>query len=425
VETQNKKAGFFGWTNVWLLFFIYMTSTGMVVYGYSVIFPAMIKATEWSRGSASIAHTLNVLLMGLLVPLAAYMLKKIGSRRTIILGNVIMLAGLLLLGTITSSLWQWTVLWGIVVPLALVLCGIFPIQYTVMFWFNVKRATVLGIVMTGAAVGGFIAQPFFTWVMQSSDSWRIGWLTAGIIVILALVCSFFTRSKPEDLGQHPDGLSPEEAAGAGGGVKAARTYRTSDLWTTREALKTKAVWFLVIVGIAHGMAIITVMAHGVLHFIDSGLTEMQAATVLSVIILGSGAARFPMGWVADRIEPRWIITASLALMMLCLAGIWKTPGMGALMAMGLIFGFGYGAILVMFPAIMGNYFGPDAFAGIIAVLGPSLVVFGAATPVAAGFIADTTGSYDLAFIALIIILIVGTAFSFFMAPPQKKRPPRI
>lgn len=415
-----SKSPFYGWKNAWLLFFIYMANTGLVFYAYTVIFPVMVQETGWSRGDASIAHSLNMLLLGLLVPLVAIILNRIGSRKSIIIGLVILLSGLFLLGTLTSRFWHWMLIWGVLVPAGQVLSGFLPIQVTVMFWFNRKRATALGLVMTSAGVGGFIAQPVYTWFMQVTRTWQTGWLLSGGFTLLALILSFWVRSKPADMGQYPDGISPGEAeAYDAAEKKAVRTYRTSSVWTVREVFKTPTIWFFIAVGITQVMPIIFITSHGVLHITDMGYTSMQAAYVLMFMLLGSGLARFPMGWVGDRIEPRWIATGALSLMLIAFIGIWRAPNLNILMGFGPLFGICYGTLLVIMSTMMGNYYGPESYASINAVTAPFLTIISASIPTVAGYIADKQGSYNLMFIVLTIGLIISVICSTFLSPPKK------
>ena len=48
--TVQQKTGFSGWTNVVILFFCYFLLYGIIFYGFSVMFPAMIKAMKWGTG---------------------------------------------------------------------------------------------------------------------------------------------------------------------------------------------------------------------------------------------------------------------------------------------------------------------------------------------------------------------------------------
>ena len=374
---EGKKE-FYGWKNVFLLFFIYLSALGLVFYGFSVIFPTMIETLQWNRGTASIAHTISVLLMGVMVPLVAVSINKLGAKKTIQIGLAMLLVGLLLLGTVVSRIWQWVIIWGFIIGTSFAFCGVLPIQTTVMHWFNVKRATAIGVVMTGAALGGFLAQPFYTWLMRVAESWRFGWLNGAIFVFLALVASFFLISKPDEIGQHPDGLSPEQMADAlkqaGGGAK---TYRTAKAWEVKQAFGSPIIYFITVVLIGHIMSLFLITSHGVLHFTDMGFSKMQAASILSFIILGSGFARFPSGWLGDRIEPRWILTATLVVQLIAYMGIWKSTNLQIVIGSGAVFGFCYGCQLIMFPTIIGNYYGPAAFPGINGIIAPFLILFAA------------------------------------------------
>ena len=209
---QQRSAGFFGWKNVLLLFFIYGAVYGFVFYGFTVVFPEMIRAEGWSRGDAAMAHTLRAFSLGAFAPLVAIAVGKLGAKRTMIAGLSFGVVVLGTLGTATSQLWHWIVLWGILMPISFSFGGAIPIQTTLTYWFNVRRATALGIVLSAAAFGGFIAAPLYTLIMREAGTWRAGWLAAGTFCALALISSLFMKSKPADIGQFPDGIDPESAS---------------------------------------------------------------------------------------------------------------------------------------------------------------------------------------------------------------------
>ena len=190
-ELKQPKSAFFGWTNLVLLFIIYGSIYGFVFYGFTVVFPEMIKATGWSRGSASMAHTLRALSLGVFAPFVAIAIGKFGAKRTMIAGVIIGIVAMGLLGTVTTQLWQWIVLWGFIMPLSFSFGGALPIQTIITYWFNMKRGMVLGIVLSGGALAGFVAAPFYTYIMQLTGTWETGWLTAGGFCVLALIITFF------------------------------------------------------------------------------------------------------------------------------------------------------------------------------------------------------------------------------------------
>lgn len=421
MKTQKQIPYFYGWINAAILFFIYFAALGVAFYGFVVIFPAMIEATGWGRGEAALAHTLRTVVMGFLAPLVALTIKKAGSRRTIIFGLFIMFISTTLLGTVTTELWHWTFIWGFLIPIGFAFGGFLPVQTTIMHWFNIRRATVTGIILSGAAFGGFLAQPILTWLIQKTGTWQTGWRTVACCALFALILSFWVKGKPSDIGQFPDNIDPGEAEDpAKKKLKVAKTYRTSEIWTLRDAIATPALWFLAIAMMANSMSVYLITVHGVLHLTGVGYTQMEAASVLSFIILGSGLARFPMGVAGDHIEPRWILTGAFLLMLTGILYIWKAPSLTVLMIAGPVFGFSYGTCIILSPVILGNYYSPDTFTAINGTLAPIMIIISAPVPVAAGYIADKTGSYDLAFLILSIIIGIALICAAFMAPPRPK-----
>jgi MFS family permease len=382
----------------------------------------MIEALGWTRSQASVAQGLNALMWGFFSPATAFSVHRLGARRTMLIGLTVALAGLFLMGTTISRLWQWTILWGFIVPFGLVFTGQLPIQTIVVHWFDRRRSAAMGLVLTGGPMGGFLAQPLFAGLMQRTDSWRIGWLAAALFVLPALALCFFIKNDPRALGQEADGIEPDHAGSgsAGPAPKGHRTYRTPDLWTLKAALSTRTLYLIMSATLAHSLPLSLIMTHGVLHFTDLGFSRMAAASILSFTALGSGLARFPAGWLGDRVEPRWILTAALSLEMMAFIGLWLAPSLTALLALGPLFGFCFGASMVMIPTVLGNYYGPHAFAGLSGFLAPVLVTFEALVPVGGGLIADRTGSYDLAFLLLSAVILAGVVASALMAPPKPR-----
>jgi sugar phosphate permease len=419
----QRRPGFFGWKNVSLLFFIYGAVYGFVFYGFTVVFPAMVEMEGWKRGDASIAHSLRAVSLGILAPLVAIAVGKIGAKRTMIPGLAFGVIVLATLGTLTTQLWQWILLWGFLMPFSFSFGGAIPIQTTLTYWFDVRRATALGIVLSAAALGGFIAAPLYTLIMREAGTWKGGWLAAATFCALALLCSLFMKSKPSDIGQYPDGIDPERASASADSseTKKPRTYRTSETWALREVLRQPVLYLMGLGMVAQMSAIYLLTTHGKLHLTDSGFSDMQAASAIGNLILFSGLARFPMGILGDRIEPRWIMAVALAGMGVTLIGIWRVPeDFRLLLATVSVFGFCFGSIVPIFPAIIGNYFGPAAFAPITGFLSPVMILIGAPVPVVAGVIYDRFGSYDIAFLYVVIFSLVTALLAIALVPPKKR-----
>jgi MFS family permease len=121
------------------------------------------------------------------------------------------------------------------------------------------------------------------------------------------------------------------------------------------------------------------------------------ATALSALGAGSLVGRLGMGAVSDGFGRRPALLISLGLQVLSFAALAGASGIATLVAAAAVFGFAYGAISALMPAVVTDFYGP-AHAGslvglIFGLAGPA----GGLGPILAGWLFDTTGSYVVAF----------------------------
>jgi MFS family permease len=417
-QSGQAPRKFYGWTNVGLLFFIQFAASGFVYFAYSVVFPAMVETMHWNRGTASLAQTVALIMLGLAYPLTGYLIHRFGVRQTVTIGLLVMLAGLILLVLAVSAIWQFILVWGVVMGLSFALTGPICSQSAMISWFSIKRSTTIGIVMTGAALGGALSQPILSSLMEQFDSWRAAWLLAAVMVVISLIAAQFVINRPQDIGQHPDNIDPALVSDdpTAGNLRP-KTHRTGHNWTMKQVIRTPTLYMLMLVTLGYLGTFFFLLNHGLLHLTDNGLSKIEAASIMGLAILGSGLARIPAGWLGDQFELRWTLFGSIALMALGLSGFWLGHGLILLSAMGMLFGAGYGSLLVLGPVVIGNYYGERAFPIINSVLAPVMLPFAAAAPAGAGFIFEATGSYDLAFAGAVALLVSGLIAAFFMKPP--------
>ena len=416
-----QKRKFYGWNNAALLFLIQFGASGFVFFAYSAIFPAMVEAMYWNRGTASIGHSIAFLMLGLFYPVTAWLISKKGVRKTITIGLSIMLAGLLMIIFLVTEVWQWIAVWGVVIGLSFSLTGPICGQTLVIHWFNIRRATVLGIFITGSAVGGFFAQPVLTATMSRFDSWQAGWVASALVVAATFILAQFLINRPQDIGQFPDDVDP--GAFLAKGAKASpkpRTYRSSHNWQIGEVFRNPAVYLMMIIAVTYlgiGTFIIT---HGALHLGDIGISKLETASLMGIFILGSGAGRIPAGILGDRFEMRWLVAAIMGLFWVSFTMFSLVDSFLLLAITGFIAGTCYGAKFAVAPAQMSNYFGEESFAKINSTFAPLLLPFVATVPAGAGYIFEALGSYDLAFMVGSTFLGISFVAAILLKPPVRK-----
>jgi MFS family permease len=85
-----------------------------------------------------------------------------------------------------------------------------------------------------------------------------------------------------------------------------------------------------------------------------------------------------------------------------------------------VFGFSYGAVSALFPAIIGDYFGRLQAASVIGAVFTIAGVSSAFGPFVAGYIYDLSRSYQLAFLLGALTNFLALILLSFSRPPLKK-----
>lgn len=266
-----------------------------------------------------------------------------------------------------------------------------------------------GIVGVAWILYGFVDK----WFLESR-SWNDGWvLIAGISAVLAVIAFVFVRDRPEDIGQFRDGadedpLPPPQGTAA---VEAA-----AGEWTASQAVRTRQFVLMILCGLAYSQPWGIVVAHGRLHMDNIGMELDVIAGMFSLMILVSILGRLSAS-LGDLVSPRKLLAAALFIEAIGVGGllIAKTPAIGYVSVT--LIGIGYGAGYVGISVVFADFFGRRAFAGTTGtrfLIGGSIGIF---VPYLAGYIADNTDSYSIAFAALVLLCLVGAAAAYFCPHP--------
>jgi OFA family oxalate/formate antiporter-like MFS transporter len=139
------------------------------------------------------------------------------------------------------------------------------------------------------------------------------------------------------------------------------------------------------------------MVHIVPFAIDLGLSHFRAAMTISVIGFAGFAGRIGIGTISDHLGRLRTLGICLLLQALAFGGFTISTGLLLLYSAAALFGFSYGGVTALFPAVIGDFFGRiavGAIVGFIFAVAGSPAAFG---PLIAGYIYDATKSYSAAF----------------------------
>ncbi len=138
------------------------------------------------------------------------------------------------------------------------------------------------------------------------------------------------------------------------------------------------------------------MVHSAPHAVDIGFSAMTAAGILSIVNGSSVFGRLAIGFSADRIGARRILTACLVALTLALIWLLFAREIWMFYAFAVVFGVAWGGIAPLLPLIPVELFGLSSLGIIYGGVHFLGITGGAVGPFLAGIIFDVTGGYRLA-----------------------------
>ncbi|MBN1857381.1 MAG: MFS transporter [Dehalococcoidia bacterium] len=416
---SHKPTLFYGWVVLAIGF-------ATVVAGYacrntfSVFYPAIVDEFGWGRGNTALIFSINVFVYGLVAPFAGDLIDRFKPRYILAAGAIIMGVGVSLCSLATEK-WQFYVLYGVVASIGLSVAGWAPVVAIVSKWFVKRRALSMGIL--GAGFGSSLVSAYVAQYLISSFGWRTAYVFIGVFAaaVIPPMVILFVRGRPEDKGLHADGMSAIEVSERDAAQEAdeTRTPWARTEWTLRRAARTHQFWLLfaaafVVLGLVEQIAI----AHQVYFYRDAGYSDLTAASFYGIFgvcfILGNLSGSF-----SDRLgRERCFIPASLigAAALLLLFGITDTTQPWIPVTFAIVFGFCLGSIPCVFYAAVADLFHGKHYGKIVGMMVMGFAMGGTLSPWLAGYLYDTTGSYQSTFVLLIAGMLLTGALMWFVAP---------
>lgn len=399
-------------------FVVYLLVAG-IYYGLSVLIPIMAADLGWTATAFGAAFSIFALLLGLSAPLVGAFVVRFGARVAILIGSLLAATALAFM-SITSAVWQ---LYALIILLGsgFGLGTMLPMQQLIGDWFVTRRSLFLGLVLSGAGLGGLVIAPLTSGLASVLGSWRPVWLVlASLLLLPALLALFVIRDRPEDLGQRAEGVTQRTGPGttAPAPEETHRVYRSRHLWETKAAIQTRAFWLITLACGIMFFLLQAITAHQVAYLVDEAQIDLTvAASALGLIAGSSIVGRLASGWLGDRVEPR-VVTAGLLLMMsFSLIVLLFGNGLVSLYLYVVLFGIGYGGIIVLIPAMVLNYYGSRNSAAIMGIAMLMQTILGALGAIVVGGIKDAHNSYLPAFWLMIGMGVAGALCALAASPP--------
>src|SRR5262245_4141352 len=322
-------------------------------------------------------------------------LARFSVRVVTTLGTLVLVASLVLTALV-HNLWQFAVVYGVLVPLGLAGTGPVIASGVVARWFSKRRGTALSVLGSASMTGMSLLVPAVTWLILTTG-WRTTYavIAGAMLLVIMPLCLWVVRDSPESIGLTADG----HAHGHG---PTDHTNRVSGA----EAVGTLAFWQLGGSFFTCGFSMSLLSAHGIPMLTDHGYTPMFASWALGV--LGGSAIGFTvmLGALSDRLGRRPVLAAIYAGRVFIFSGFFlirDNPAAIILLAvLGGVTMAGTGSMTSALTADIYGRFSVSSVFGLIFLVHQTGSAIGSAL---AGVLFETTGGYGPAFAVACLFLI--------------------
>ena len=387
-----------------------MLMSTTVFQGVGTFFVALERTFGWNRTTLSGAFALSRAEGALLGPLEGFLVDRLGTRRMVIVGYLVMGLGFIFYSQI-QTVWHFYVAY-IAISLGSGVGGWIAFVTLINNWFSRRRALAMSIAVSGIQLGGFLV-PLMAWGIES-HGFRMTALGIGIVlIVVAVPASRFVRNLPEDVGSLPDGAPIRRTVGTSGSSTQSDSGDVPDM-TPRQALKTVSFWVIAVARLTSVVSIVSLSVHLVPKLTDSGISLITANFVVTLYTFVAFLTGFLAGYLADRSSKVIVLFVCMLLQALAMGILTFTDTLPMAVVFAVLWGAGFGGRVPLLTAIVGDYFGRRHFGSILGMnMVPSNIAMIFA-PLFAGFMFDLRQSYFIPFATFTIMGFIG-AFVILLA----------
>lgn len=405
---------FYGWWIALVLSILSTYGNGIYYYGFSTFVKPIVTEMAWSMAVVSGAFSIYRLEAGLAAPLVGYLLDRIGPRKLVFGGGLVMGGGFIYLSQVHTVLHFYIAI--IVISCGWSACsGAAVCNPLLGKWFVKKRGSAIGIYNAAIGLAGLIVPGVAYLIVHYG--WRSTLLILGPVTWLIVPpLSFFLKHSPERCGLLPDGEPPASVV-----CDAQRTGVTADIlepdYSLRASMATPAFWLLTLCFFTHQIMQATVFVHLIPYLIDLGIDPTSAASVITLMVVTSSAGRYGFGWLGDRFDKKWLLMLLFMIQPIAIFSLIRVRLLMDIIPFVLLYSISYGGIIVVRATITGDYYGRMNYGKIFGTIQGFSTFGGIAGPVLAGWMYDNHGSHQMAFTSFAIMMGLTALLMAFLKRP--------
>ncbi|KUO75612.1 MAG: hypothetical protein APF77_04240 [Clostridia bacterium BRH_c25] len=363
-------------------------------YAWSVFQKPLMVNFGWGLKTISLTFTIQILISTIAPVFLGKFQKALGIGNYLRTGIAVYVIGLVAT-MFTSSISYLYIVYGIIVGIGIAMLYPSLMAYATSL-FPDKTGLASGMLACSYGSGAILWAPIATFFMQRHGVLSVFGLLAAIFAIVMIPTSFLIRNVPADFNAKPKKV-----------VKTSVNTVSGKDYTWREMLKTSTYYMLITALTLGATAGLMIMGHAstmlqeVLNF-----TAEKAALLVGLFSVFNALGRLTFGFVSDRFGRYNVMMFLFAVIGGAMILLTKSSGVifiAALLAISAC----YGGFTSMFSPVCADNFGLKNIAVNYTFLYVAYGLAGAIGPQLAARIKTVSGGYNLAFLTVAGMSVVG------------------
>ena len=178
---------------------VLLVSNGLTATALSVYDESLLNEFGWSRGELKFRDLVTFWLIALIAPFAGAFIDRLGPRRMLVFGCVLLSIGYVLysrLDSLSDALRDPRRSW----QLGLLGASTMTCVILISNWFYKQRGLAIGIALVGTSLGSILLSPVNAMLIE-----RFGWrqaflMEAALPIVLMVFILAVVRNSPRDVG---------------------------------------------------------------------------------------------------------------------------------------------------------------------------------------------------------------------------------
>ena len=400
----------YAWVVVAITFVAALTAQA-IRYTPGLIIIPLESEFGWDRASISLAVAISLVTYGVGGPVGGSLVDRFGPKRILLAGGALIAGSIWLLLSV-RELWQFYVVWGVLIGVGTGASGNVVSAAIAHRWFRTHQGLVVGLFGAAVSAGQLIFLPLMA-VLLVTQGWRAAVAVVAIAMAAVLVpLLLFMRDRPAEVGLRPYGETDESQA-----RERAQDERRTPL---AAALRSRDFWLLAgsffVCGYTSNGLIGT---HLIPHAVEHGFTEVTAANTLALLGSLNIVGTLASGWLTDRYDPRRLLAFYYGFRALSLLALPFVYELQWLIVFAVVYGLDWIATVPPTVNLTAARFGRASVGTLYGWIWFSHMIGAALAAYAGGFFRVLLGDYHLMFVSAAVMGFIAVSLALRITPARQ------